>query len=596
MANLTTHYKEKNPEETIQNIKDFFTQNGFTLIESDVHESEAGTWYCRIELFKNDICFHGTNGKGMNRIYSLASGYAELYERFCNKMFFLNSICWTKTLMKTNKEKHGYYFNPNERILSYEELFSNYGINNYFSHISSNNDKLKKEIIDFITDGIYIGVPFSNIANNEDKIYLDPRLFIRLMRSNGMAAGNTIEEAVVQACSELMERYVSDQVIYKDLKAIIPHALKLENIKNEELQEKIQKIHDAGYDLYLIDLSYNYQMPVMMSVLINKKEGIFKINFGSFPVFDIAAERVITELYQGITSFKFNGMQAELQYPYKKATIIDIHNEYGNSISGRYFSAEFIDKIQYENTYNKKVYLDKNHDSDELINYYSHLGEKLNLKFYYINNSLSDKIYAVHVIMDMLDNKNQTYTFVNNYNFNRTQIEIQKDLKLLYDFKEIYNNLFEDKSVNLIKFISNLINLMSDPKQYLFFNFIVLWNGVFTCSRNHGSNFEVLFPLLNPINEQIKNIPIDISHSEFAFEYKKYMQLIAYVISKSYSMEEILHIFNDIFNYNITEEDVIKCTFPAYLLQRVYVEPYTKYIHSDHFKEIIKIYTENIQK
>jgi len=38
-------------------------------------------------------------------------------------------------------------------------------------------------------------------------------------------------------------------------------------------------------------------MPVLMSVLVNDKEQNITINFGSFPVIDIALERIITELY-----------------------------------------------------------------------------------------------------------------------------------------------------------------------------------------------------------------------------------------------------------------------------------------------------------
>jgi len=41
-----------------------------------------------------------------------------------------------------------------------------------------------------------------------------------------------------------------------------------------------------------------------MSLLVDRDSGILNMNFGAFPVFDIAAERVITELYQGIQTYK----------------------------------------------------------------------------------------------------------------------------------------------------------------------------------------------------------------------------------------------------------------------------------------------------
>jgi len=40
--------------------------------------------------------------------------------------------------------------------------------------------------------------------------------------------------------------------------------------------------------------------PVMAVVLINKTNNNIIVNFGASPVFDIALERCLTEIYQGI--------------------------------------------------------------------------------------------------------------------------------------------------------------------------------------------------------------------------------------------------------------------------------------------------------
>ena len=81
-----TKFKDRNPEETIEIIKNFFTSFGYEIhIEQNI-ESEIHTWSNYIELLMNGVHFMGACGKGMTNSYSLASGFAELYERFCNKM------------------------------------------------------------------------------------------------------------------------------------------------------------------------------------------------------------------------------------------------------------------------------------------------------------------------------------------------------------------------------------------------------------------------------------------------------------------------------------------------------------------------------
>jgi hypothetical protein len=42
-----------------------------------------------------------------------------------------------------------------------------------------------------------------------------------------------------------------------------------------------------------------------MSLIINKITHAISINLGSFPIFDIALERILTELYQGFESFSY---------------------------------------------------------------------------------------------------------------------------------------------------------------------------------------------------------------------------------------------------------------------------------------------------
>jgi ribosomal protein S12 methylthiotransferase accessory factor YcaO len=44
-------------------------------------------------------------------------------------------------------------------------------------------------------------------------------------------------------------------------------------------------------------MSYNFNVPVLMSLAVNKTTHAISVNLGASPIFDIACERIITELY-----------------------------------------------------------------------------------------------------------------------------------------------------------------------------------------------------------------------------------------------------------------------------------------------------------
>lgn len=586
MANLETHYKERIPKETIQIIKNFFNKNKYTIKQVTLDQSESGTWYCHIDLYKGNIYILDSNGKGVTKEYALASGYAELYERFCNKTNFIANPLWIRAFMNNNKKNNGYYFSKDERILTYEEILNQPRIYNYFNTLAAHNEELVRETVNFITDDIYIGVPMYNI-NNSDIIYMDPRLLRRVSRTNGMSAGNTLDEALIQGCSELLERLVANAVMY-NIDDIIYHAIKLENIENYTLQTIIETIQELGYELYIFDLSYNYQMPVLMSLIIDKKLGLLRVNFGSFPIFDIAAERILTELYQGIQSVRNINTIMKLQLPYKSASNDDIIEEYATSISGRIMPNIF-NNIQYVNTYNQDIFIHQNCNNQQLLDYYKQLDNKIGIKFYYFDNSLDKQMYALYIFA-VSDEKRYLHLPMQYCNFAKSDEEINICLHSLKILKQFYKEIENGQNINLASFI-NFLNLYRNNFELMrFLHGVLLWNGVFIAERRMLADFEILSILLDIMNQDIDEISQDIAESELYPQYKKYIQLVKYIKTNQYNTDELLLIFNNIFNYNITIDDIIKCSSPAYLLQKAYIEPFYQYIHSNEFNEIINTY------
>lgn len=110
-----------------------------------------------------------------------------------------------------------------------------------------------------------------------------------------MAAGNTLEEALVQGLSELFERwgmyrfYNDPQVHY--------YSIDLEALNDNAILNIYKKITDLGCDAIVYDLSYNFQIPVILTVLNYKTKYRFYANFATAPVINIAIERTLTEMY-----------------------------------------------------------------------------------------------------------------------------------------------------------------------------------------------------------------------------------------------------------------------------------------------------------
>lgn len=118
MTNLKKKFKEREPMETVNILKSFFKSKECTITEK-TFSSEIGTWTTHLELFKNGLYIIQSNGKGMTKEFCLASAYAELYERFCNMHPLICNPTFIQSVMNTNKNKKGYYFNKDEQLIDF---------------------------------------------------------------------------------------------------------------------------------------------------------------------------------------------------------------------------------------------------------------------------------------------------------------------------------------------------------------------------------------------------------------------------------------------------------------------------------------------
>lgn len=578
MAILSNKFKDRQPTDTIKIIQDFFIDLGLTVKVEDMIHSEADTYSCAVRLYKNDQSLLTTCGKGMTEAFCLASGYAELFERFNNKCEVVRHTFFMDKRQELTYKQFGYHIHPDEKILSYQEIMKFPMYQNFYKKLLRTQKNIEMIWRAIAGETIY-AEPFYDLTNNNQIVYHNQRIANRITCSVGMSAGNTVEEALSQSISEICEHMVSNDFLLSEhdkYYRIDPLTL------NNELQDKIKNIENAGSKLLIFDLSYNYNMPVVMSLLVNPLTQTTTMNFGSFPIFDIAVERVITEVYQGIKSFNTcdNAIGA-VQSPYEtgeKRSIIRM-----NSLLGLFtFNEKILNKSELV-SFNKKIYLDKQDVSNrELISYFIDLFKEHNYSLHYINNSQSPDLAAVYVMVPEYD-----YAFG------------QFDKCLNYSDEIIYNHVLQ--VLRVYKFTNEILFNPQMSVKECFDRFKAIQNYCYTDEYDgHLMGTLTFSDWMNPIPCNNKYFYIDFDpldpinslpcayHTIFYKPTKTYLTLRGYVITKQYTVEQIKNIMHDLFNLSVTNEDINRCFDQQYLMQKIIIEPIRNYVNSEEYLNIVQ--------
>ena len=261
-----------------------------------------------------------SNGKGVISDASIASAYGEYIERLQTNNFFID------------------FHLPNRKYYPDEVAFDfggNY-LNPELKKIYSANGELEdKDLVDFNSDYMdkIIALPFIKQSSKEIT-YIPINILSNLFVSNGLATGNTANEAKVQALSEIFERYVKIK--------IIKEGLALPKFPNDVIKsfpkvyEDIQALRELGYKVEVFDASLGGVFPVTAISFINPKNSTLFVSFGSHPILEVSLERTMTELMQGrdlnnLDSFEIPTFDMELVSDYFniEAHFIDSNGKMG---------------------------------------------------------------------------------------------------------------------------------------------------------------------------------------------------------------------------------------------------------------------------
>lgn len=118
--------------------------------------------------------------------------------------------------------------------------------------------------------------------------------------TTGLAAGNNIEEAVLHALCEIIERHLEDTIHWNRLRAPL---IDNESINKGELKKIIRRFTQKNINLHLSYLTGDFKIPAIRAFAYPKegpyiKSASFYYSIGVHPDKTVAAMRALTELAQ----------------------------------------------------------------------------------------------------------------------------------------------------------------------------------------------------------------------------------------------------------------------------------------------------------
>lgn len=281
-------------EQTIKNMSAMLANLGMKIEISSWRNIVPNVWSLHVRDAASPMCF--TNGKGATKEGALCSALGEFIERLNNNFFYNDQFFGVEI---ANSEFVHY---PNEKWFALEKndalpagLLDDYCLDLYNpdhelrgSHLIDTNSGNKARGI--------CAIPYTRKSDGET-VYFPSNLIENLFLSNGMSAGNNLQEAYVQCLSEIFERAVKRQIIEQEI--VLPDVPMSVLEKYPCILAGIKGLEENGFPILVKDASLGGQFPVMCITLMNPRTGGVFASFGAHPSFEVALERSLTELLQG---------------------------------------------------------------------------------------------------------------------------------------------------------------------------------------------------------------------------------------------------------------------------------------------------------
>lgn len=383
MKFIDEKFKDAKPEDTVERIKKILDTLGI-----QVHETwyESGLENCYSLSVFASRGLPSSNGKGVTKAFARASAYGEFIERLQGGLHMYKF----QSLIR-DPDMNLQAFAPDCKYMTVEELIEN---GEWMDSIISNygNASLDRATIAQLCkvyacadDGKILTLPFYSLFENK-YVYLPIDFVDQVYATNGCCAGNTREEAWVHALSEIMERHANIIVLTSGKTA--PKFPDEVINKYPVVSGIIKQIKESGdYDVDILDYSLGSGFPVVATRIINKKTHSYRVKVAADPIFEIALQRNLTELFQGsninnITSNQFGFiLNQATDFPAYNNTVNQL--ETGSGVyTADYFADELISKTEPDD------FIDNTSKNNrQLLDYILEIFRKANKQIYVRNFS-----------------------------------------------------------------------------------------------------------------------------------------------------------------------------------------------------------------
>lgn len=269
-------------EQSITKMKDVLSKNGYQITFSTQKHPLSHCYSVNLTSMEAPEHIY-SNGKGICSQASIASALGEYIERLQTNNFFSDFYLPGR--------KHY----PDEVAFEFGGNYLNDTLRSVYDPYEEISDE---DLVDYNSDykDKVVALPFINHTTKEET-YIPVNILNNLYVSNGLASGNTPDEAKVQALSEVIERHVKIEIIKKGYALpVYPNEI-LQSY--EKLYSDISTLRDDGYIVDVLDASLGGKFPVTAISFINPKNGTLFVSFGSHPILQVSLERTMTELMQG---------------------------------------------------------------------------------------------------------------------------------------------------------------------------------------------------------------------------------------------------------------------------------------------------------
>lgn len=287
--------KDASLEASISRMQAELVKIGFHVEERSWLNPIDGVW--SVHVADRDCPLLFSNGKGSSQLAARASALGEFIERLSTNYF------WSHYYLGEEFAGHRYTHHPDERWFAVgenDDAWPDELLTPELHELYNPEGSIPPQMLVDLNSGNrergICALPFARLSDDEI-VWFPVNIIGNLYVSNGMSAGNSVEEARAQALSEIIERHVKFRVIREGL--CLPEVPASVIARFPRLQKDIEELRAAGFGIRIKDASLGGRYPVLCVVLLNPADQGCYASFGAHPRFGIALERALTELLQG---------------------------------------------------------------------------------------------------------------------------------------------------------------------------------------------------------------------------------------------------------------------------------------------------------